>query len=138
MKYLLDTNVVAAIFKQNSAVLRQVRRHDAADIGIPVVVAHELYFGAYLGRQTDRNLSFIERMGFEAVDLNTDDARHAGEIRALLALRGTPIGPLDVLIAGQARARALTLVTHNVSEFRRVPGLHMVDWERSRGPKLVT
>jgi tRNA(fMet)-specific endonuclease VapC len=73
----------------------------------------------------------------EIVDFDYHDAREAGEIRALLALSGKPIGPMDVLIAGQARARALTLVTHNVSEFKRVPGLHIADWERARGPRAL-
>ena len=50
-------------------------------------------------------------------------------IRAFLAARGTPIGPYDVLIAGQAVARNVTLVTHNVAEFGRVPRLRIEDWE---------
>lgn len=52
----------------------------------------------------------------------------AGEIRALLANKGTPIGPLDVLIAGQAKARQLTLITRNTNEFRRVIGLQIENW----------
>jgi tRNA(fMet)-specific endonuclease VapC len=65
------------------------------------------------------------------LEFDEEDARHAGEIRAQLASKGTPIGPFDVLIAGQARARELTLVTHNTSEFRRVPGLKVEDWKGS-------
>ena len=56
------------------------------------------------------------------------DAERAGEIRAALQARGTPIGPSDVLIAGQASARSLTLITHNVAEFGRVDGLAFEDW----------
>jgi tRNA(fMet)-specific endonuclease VapC len=58
-----------------------------------------------------------------------EDAREAGEIRATLAEAGTPIGPYDLLIAGQARARALVVVTHNTREFSRVAGLQTEDWE---------
>jgi tRNA(fMet)-specific endonuclease VapC len=63
------------------------------------------------------------------LEFDKEDARQAGEVRALLASRGTPIGPYDVLIAGQAKARNLTLVTHNTDEFGRVPGLRCDDWQ---------
>lgn len=53
----------------------------------------------------------------------------ADAVRAILAAVGRPIGPCDVLIAGQARARGLTLITHNTSEFARVDGLEIEDWE---------
>ena len=139
MKYLLDTNAVTAfLYNRRSPVLRHVRRHEKDAIGISSIVFHELYFGVFLSRQKDRNLAIIESISFEIVEFGPRDARHAAEIRAYLTAKGTPIGPYDLLIAGQARARALTLVTHNVREFRRVPGLHVVDWERERGPKLVT
>ena len=63
------------------------------------------------------------------IDFTVADARKAGEIRAVLAAAGTPIGPYDVLIAGQALARDVTLVIRNVREFSRVPGLRVEDWE---------
>jgi len=65
---------------------------------------------------------------FEVVEFDREDARQAGELRAALAAAGTPIGPY-VLIAGQALARSLILVTHNTGEFQRVPGLRFEDWE---------
>ena len=58
-----------------------------------------------------------------------EDARQSGEIRAALAASGMPIGPYDVLIAGQARSRDLVLVTHNTGEFSRVSGLRVEDWQ---------
>jgi tRNA(fMet)-specific endonuclease VapC len=64
------------------------------------------------------------------LEFDKEDARRSGQIRALLASKGTPIGPYDVLIAGQAIARNLTLITHNTDEFRRVPGLRIEDWQR--------
>jgi tRNA(fMet)-specific endonuclease VapC len=66
---------------------------------------------------------------FEVLDFDRENARQAGELRTRLAAAGTPIGAYDVLIAGQALARALTLVTHNTGEFQRVPGLRIEDWE---------
>ena len=68
-------------------------------------------------------------MQFEVLDFSPrDDARQAGELRARLAATGTPISAYDVLIAGQALARGLTLITHT-GEFQRVPRLRIEDWE---------
>jgi tRNA(fMet)-specific endonuclease VapC len=63
------------------------------------------------------------------LEFDGEDARRAGEVRAFLAAKGTPIGPYDVLIAGQALARDMILVTRNTDEFRRVKGLRVEDWE---------
>jgi tRNA(fMet)-specific endonuclease VapC len=71
----------------------------------------------------------VDRLQFEVLDFDKEDSRQAGETRAALAVKGTPIGPYDVLIAGQAMARNLILVTHNTDEFGRVAGLQIEDWE---------
>jgi tRNA(fMet)-specific endonuclease VapC len=71
----------------------------------------------------------IDALQFAVIEFDKEDARQAGEVRALLASAGAPIGPYDVLIAGQARARNLILVTHNTEEFGRVPGLRFDDWQ---------
>jgi tRNA(fMet)-specific endonuclease VapC len=68
------------------------------------------------------------------LEFDQEDARHAGEIRAHLAAKGTPIGPHDVLIAGQAKARDLTLVTNNTTEFTRVSGFKVEDWAGTTSP----
>jgi tRNA(fMet)-specific endonuclease VapC len=73
-------------------------------------------------------VELIDKLRFEVLDFDREDARQAGEVRAQLALQGQPIGPYDILIAGQALARGLTLVTHNVGEFGRVGGLKIEDW----------
>lgn len=62
------------------------------------------------------------------MEFTRDDAATAGAIRADLKAVGTPIGPYDVLMVGQAKARALTLVTHNTRGFTRIRGLEVVDW----------
>jgi tRNA(fMet)-specific endonuclease VapC len=90
---------------------------------------HELYFGAFKGRRTRETLDRIAGLGFELVVFGDDDARCAAEARAVLAVSGTPIGPYDILIAGQALARDLTLITHNTREFSRVRGLRIEDWQ---------
>ncbi len=136
MKYLLDTNAVIALLNEkNSAVARRARRYEPRDVAISSVVAHELYFGAFKSQRAERNVALVDALQFEIVEFDQEDARHAGEVRALLAMRGTPIGPYDVLIAGQARARDVVLVTHNTAEFGRVPHLRTEDWELDRKKK---
>ena len=133
MAWLLDTNAVIALVTRRSEALR--RRVEAAEPGTlatSTIVAHELYFGAYRSLKIEFNLETLRLLFADIVvlDLDREDARAAGEIRAELARQGTPIGPYDVLIAGQAKARGLTLVTNNLSEFQRVPGLSLEDWTR--------
>ncbi|MGH7081033.1 MAG: PIN domain-containing protein [Acetobacteraceae bacterium] len=85
--------------------------------------------GACKSRRRSENLARVEGLQFAVLEFDQEDAREAGEIRAALASAGTPIGPYDVLIAGQARARDLILITRNVGEFSRVRGLRIEDWE---------
>jgi tRNA(fMet)-specific endonuclease VapC len=129
VKFLLDSNAVIALLKGHAGFLTRLRQYQPADFGIPAIVAHELFYGAYKGQRTPENLARIEALAFEVLEFDREDARAAGELRARLALAGTPIGPYDVLIAGQAVARGLSLVTHNQAEFQRVTGLHIEDWE---------
>jgi tRNA(fMet)-specific endonuclease VapC len=93
------------------------------------VVVHELFYGAFKSQRAASNAALIDALKFEVIAFDKEDARQAGEVRAFLAAKGTPIGAYDVLIAGQAKARGLILVTHNTREFKRVPGLRFEDWE---------
>jgi len=130
MRFLLDSNAVIALLNDPTGhVSRRVRQHQPSDIGLSAIVIHELYFGAYKSQRRDRNLSIVDELRFDVIPFDKEDARHAGEIRAALAALGTSIGGYDVLIAGQARARALILVTRNLSEFQRVDGLGVENWE---------
>ena len=95
------------------------------------VVIHELYYGAYKSQRVEKNVARVDARQFAVLEFDQEDARHAGEIRAHLASKGTPIGPYDVLTAGQAKARKLTLVTHNATESQRVSGLRVEDWKRT-------
>jgi tRNA(fMet)-specific endonuclease VapC len=131
MAYLLDANAVIAILNDpSSPVAQRVRGEQPRDVAISVIVVHELYYGAYKSKRVAKNLSLTESLQFEVLDFDQDDAKHAGEVRAVLAARGTPIGPYDVLIAGQAKARNRTLVTNNTLEFSRVPGLRTQNWAK--------
>lgn len=129
MKYLLDTNAVIALLGGNSLVQQHLRRVSASDTALSSLVMHELYFGAYKGVRANETLLNYGQLRLAIVPFTVDDALRAAEIRAVLQRRGTPIGPIDTLIAGQALARDLTLVTRNTREFLRVDDLLVENWE---------
>lgn len=129
MKYLLDSNAVIALLKGNAGIMTRLKRRRPQDFAVSAIVMHELYYGAFRGQRVAENLARVEALRFPVLEFDREDARQAGTVRAALAAAGTPIGPFDVLIAGQAMARALVLVTHNTREFARVPRLKLEDWE---------
>ena len=135
MKYLLDSNACIAIINKNASTQFEHSLNLAMRLGdslqVPSISVHELWFGVAKSQRftaNSHNLIQFLNASFEVLDFDGQDARVAGEVRAELARRGTPIGPYDVLIAGQALARGLTLVTANTREFSRVDGLKLVDW----------
>ncbi len=130
MRYLLDANAVIALLNDTTSPLaRRIRRYAPRDIGVSAVVIHELYYGAFKSQRVENNLARVDGLQFQVLEFDQEDARQAGALRAQLASKGTPIDPYDVLIAGQAKARRLTLVTHNTTEFARVEGLKVEDWK---------
>src|SRR5437868_2872111 len=109
MRYLLDANVVIGLLNdQTSKLARRARREKPVDVAVSAVVIHELFYGAFQSARAPQNVALVDSLQFIVLEFDREDARHAGEIRALLASAGRPIGPYDVLIAGQARARNLT------------------------------
>jgi tRNA(fMet)-specific endonuclease VapC len=130
MRYLLDANAVIGLLNDiNSSLAQRARREKPADIAISSIVAHELFYGAFKSGRAVQNVALVDALRFAVLEFDKEDARQAGKIRALLASRGMPIGPYDVLIAGQAMARNMTLITRNADEFARVPGLQFEDWQ---------
>jgi tRNA(fMet)-specific endonuclease VapC len=130
MRYLLDANAVIALLNDTtSKTAQRARREKVGDVAVSAIVAHELFYGAFKSRRATQNLALIDALQFEILEFDKEDARQAGEIRALLASKGTPIGPYDVLIAGQALARDMILVTRKTQEFGRVIGLQIEDWQ---------
>lgn len=101
------------------------------DIVLCSVVVAELLYGAHRSTQTARNLIQVRTFcsGFASLDFDEAAAEEYGAIRAHLDRAGTPIGPNDLMIAAIARSRRLIVVTHNVGEFSRVPGLQVEDWQ---------
>ena len=130
----LDTNIAIYVINRRVPSVRlrlaeQVRL--GTEIGFPVVALFELRYGyARSDRkaESDRLLAEFLAPGIAILPFDAEDAAHAGDIRADLEGNGTPIGHYDYLIAAQARRRGATLVTANVREFERVPGLLVVNW----------
>lgn len=134
MTYLFDTNVCIRLLNNTSlAVRNRLAIEQPENIYLCTVVQMELYYGAYRSAHPEQNLVLLERFfrQFSILPLDSQAARIAGEIRTQLAALGTSIGPYDVQIAAIALANNLTLVTHNTSEFRRVHGLRIEDWEET-------
>jgi len=131
MRYLLDANAVIAILNRGEGkVFVNTLKHRSEDVATSSIVMHELFFGAYKSERQAKNLSVVDALRLTVLDFEGEDAREAGKVRAHLAQRGRPIGPYDVLIAGQALRHRMILVTANVREFSRVPGLACEDWSR--------
>ncbi|MEA3010182.1 MAG: tRNA(fMet)-specific endonuclease VapC [Sphingomonadales bacterium] len=128
MQYLIDTNIVIALTVRDDRTVGRMLNIHRRDSGLSTVVLHELYAGAYESKRGRRSLEVIETLGLPLLSFDAADARAAGQIKAVLKRKGTPIGPNDILIAGQALARGLTVVTRNVGEFRRVDGLAVEEW----------
>jgi tRNA(fMet)-specific endonuclease VapC len=130
VRYLLDANAIISLLNDKAGrVAKRARLHQPGELGISAIVSHELFYGAFKSRRTEQNVALVDFLQFEVLEFDKEDGRQAGEVRAVLAAKGISIGPYDVLIAGQAKARELILVTHNTKEFDRVPGLVIEDWE---------
>jgi tRNA(fMet)-specific endonuclease VapC len=132
MRFLLDTNTIIFLLKdpQAGTVSQNLRMNKASDVVTSSIVMSELISGARRGspERLDRNLLTLKSLRFTILPFDTSDAEAAGAIDAALKRAGTPIGPLDVLIAGQGLARGLTVITNNTREFSRVEGLAVADW----------
>jgi tRNA(fMet)-specific endonuclease VapC len=131
----LDTNVAIALLNDRQPEVR--RRFDAAraanaTLCLSTVVYHELMYGAAHSERRRANEEkialFVASGGLRLLAFEEPDAREAADIRAHLRRQGTPIGPYDLLIAGQARRAGAVVVTANSREFERVPGLLVTDW----------
>ena len=134
MNYLLDTNVCIALINGTSDKVRarfaQATRSKAT-LAISTIVVHQLWHRLAkneLATRYARALTAFMSSGIEVLDYTEQDAQAAGEIRSELESKGQRIGEYDTLIAGQAYARNLILVTANTREFGRVKGLIVEDW----------
>jgi tRNA(fMet)-specific endonuclease VapC len=129
--HLLDTNAWIALLKGEPNVTNGVRRVGADGLYLCAPVWAELWFGACKSQRIAENQARLRNLAMTVPSLPFDDraAELCGEIRALLQREGRPIGPYDTQIAAIARAANLPLVTRNVAEFSRVPGLIIENWQ---------
>jgi tRNA(fMet)-specific endonuclease VapC len=132
VKFLLDTDTCIYALKHKTAVLAQLLSKSREDVFVSVITEGELRTGAAKSSSPIRTLRLIDNFfrPLAILDFTSDDAAVYAQIRARLERAGTPIGPLDTLIAAQAMARKLTLVSNNEREFRRVLGLQIENWAR--------
>ncbi len=132
--YFLDTNIVIKIMLRRSEAA-VTRLEDEIERGSPLflssIVFYELAYGIAKSTHTKKNSERLSEFLLPITDIipfERDDAVEAGDIRATLERQGTPIGPNDVLIAAQVRRRRGVMVTNNLKEFSRIPGLIVADW----------
>ncbi len=131
MRYLLDTNIcIYLIKKRPSAVLERFRQHSPQDVAISAITLFELHYGIEKSQSRQRAEVALAKflLPLSLIDIDQAAAIEAAAIRAKLEKNGMPIGPYDLLIAGLARSRAMTLVTNNTKEFERIVGLHLENW----------
>ncbi|MEW6119352.1 MAG: PIN domain-containing protein [Pseudomonadota bacterium] len=130
MRYLLDTNILIAAMKGNEAVRARLERTPLSDLILSPVVLGELEFGAGKSAHSERNHARLTELAGQIplAMLDVETSRCYGRIRAALESRGTPIGANDTWIAAQALTLKAVMVTDNVGEFSRVPGLEMENW----------
>lgn len=131
--YLLDSNtIIAAIKGESRALLNRIVTFAPSRLYLSAIVFAELRYGAEKSRQGARARAALDVVvsGFEQIAFDVDDAIAYSRIRAALERKGAMIGSMDGLIAAQAVARGLVLVTDNLREFRRVPGLTCENWLR--------
>lgn len=130
LKYMLDTNICIFTIKNRPQQVRDAFNRHYGQLCMSSVSLMELIYGAEKSASPERNLTVVEGFAARLEVLPYDElaAVHTGQLRAELARSGTPIGPYDQLIAGHARSRGLVVVTNNLREFDRVPGLRIEDW----------
>ena len=130
LKYMLDTNICIFTIKNKPQPVREMFERQHGRLAISAVTLMELIYGAEKSSFPAKNLAVIEGFSarLEVLSYDEDAATHTGQLRAELARAGTPIGPYDQMISGHARSKGLILVTNNLNEFVRVPGLRVEDW----------
>lgn len=130
MRWALDTNTLIYFFKGEGNVAAELLSRPPSDIGVPSIALFELKVGIAKSTSPKKRLSQLRELLKVVRVIPFDDraARASAGIRAGLEMKGTPIGPYDVLIAGSALAHGVTLVTRNTKEFSRVDGLSLESW----------
>ena len=133
MEFLLDTNICIYIIKKNPIVVfDKFRSLSVGSIGISSITLAELQFGIMKSSNPAKNQEALDKFltPLEILDFDYNATIEYGNIRAYLEKNGTPIGPLDTLIAAHAKSLDLILITNNVREFERIPNLKIENWTK--------
>ena len=131
MIYLLDTNICIYLMKRRlEHLVQRFEKEHPDNLALSSITVAELKFGMEKSAKVESNLLALDDFmaPLRIVDFGVEAAGVYGRLRARLERRGTPIGPLDTLIAAHALSLNATLVTNNVSEFGRIPGLKLETW----------
>lgn len=136
MSFLLDTNICIFALNQSSPGLEaRLRRAKRSELHVSSVTVAELFYGAARSKRstanTERVIAFVEPL--RELPFDHAAAETYASLRAHLASKGKPIGPMDLLIAATALAHGLSVVTNNRKEFDRFPALRTEDWSGLSG-----
>ena len=128
--YMLDTNICIYVMKHYPPQLRQKFNELAEQLCISSITLGELHYGVEKSARRAENLTAVENFAarLEVLPFGDKAAAHYGQLRAELERAGTPRGPHDMQIGGHARGEGLILVTNNMREFSRMPGLRVENW----------
>jgi tRNA(fMet)-specific endonuclease VapC len=129
--WMLDTDICIALIKrQPRELIAKLKKHKPGDVAISSITLAELHLGVSKSAQPEKNRAALDQflLPLEVLTFDDTSAECYGHIRATLESAGTPIGPLDTLIASHALSVNATMVTNNVREFSRVRGLRVQNW----------
>ena len=126
-RYVLDTNIVIAVFAQDAAVLNQLT--EAEEVFVPSVVLGELYYGARKSAHAESNLRRIDEFAASSAVLlcDAETARQYGQIKDALRAKGRPVPENDIWVAAMAKQHGLTLISRD-SHFGEVDDLDVESW----------
>jgi tRNA(fMet)-specific endonuclease VapC len=127
---MVDTDTCIAVIKGHAGAIKKLRGKSIGQVGISAITLSELNFGAAKSSRPEQASAALAEftLALEVAAFDAELAPVYGSVRASLAKRGRPIGPLDTLIGSHALALDITLVTHNTREFSRIDGLRLEDW----------
>ena len=130
LRYMLDTNICIYVIKNRPARLRERFNNIADQLCISIVTFAELIYGAEKSARPHENLAVVEQFcsRLDVLPFAERAASHYGQLRAELERAGTPCGPHDMQIGGHARSEGLMVVTNNMREFGRMPGIRAESW----------
>jgi tRNA(fMet)-specific endonuclease VapC len=130
LRYLLDTNIAIYVIKRRPVEVLGVFNQNAGRMALSAITLSELYHGAEKSAKVAQNLAVVEEFAslLQVLPYTAKASLHYGAIRTALEKAGLPIGVNDLHIAAHARSEGMTLVTNNIGEFERVPGLLLENW----------